>query len=186
MERPHLILAPGASGKLERVRPFADALRQRGVEASVISLPRGAAERAIPAWRAAAEAAVAAGSGPLFIGGQSFGGRVASLLAASTDPPPPTALRGLVLLSFPLHPPGRPERAEERAAHFAAIRCPVLLLSGESDPFAQLPLLRRAAARLSRAQLVTYPRLGHSLLPVLDDVVARIAAFVGTEAAEVR
>lgn len=185
MERPHLILAPGASGKLERVRPFAERLRERDVEASVISLPRGAAERAIPAWRAAVEAAVAAGSRPLFIGGQSFGGRVASLLAASTDPPPPAALRGLVLLCFPLHPPGRPERADERAAHFAAIRCRVLLLSGESDPFAQLPLLRRAVARLPHGELVTYPRLGHSLLPVLDDAVARIAAFLGAHTSAV-
>jgi predicted alpha/beta-hydrolase family hydrolase len=99
---------------------------------------------------------------------------VASLLAASGEIEP----RGLVLLCFPLHPPGRPERAAERSAHFAAIRCPVLLLSGESDPFAQLPLLRDAVAHLPNAELVTYPRIGHSLAPVLDDALDRIAAFV--------
>jgi predicted alpha/beta-hydrolase family hydrolase len=147
------------------------ALGLRGVTASSVSLPRGAAERALPAWRAAV---AAAGSPDLFIGGQSFGGRVASLLAAEQ----PSVARGLVLMCFPLHPPGRPEREAERTAHFESIACPVLLLSGESDPFAQLPLLRRAVRRLPHAELVTYPGVGHSLLAVIDDAAERIAAFV--------
>jgi pimeloyl-ACP methyl ester carboxylesterase len=81
-------------------------------------------------------------------------------------------------MCFPLHPPGRPKRAGERSAHFESIECPVLLLSGESDPFAQLPLLRRAVRQLPNAELVTYPRVGHSLLPVVDDAADRIAAFL--------
>jgi uncharacterized protein len=173
MDEPRLLLAPGASGNADRLRPMLDGLAARGVEAEAVSLPRGSAERALPAWRAAV-AAHPRPAGSLLIGGQSFGGRVASLLAASGEVEP----RGLVLLCFPLHAPGRPERAAERSAHFAAIRCPVLLLSGESDPFARLPLLRDAVARLPNAELVTYPRVGHSLAPVLDDALDRIAAFL--------
>ena len=55
----------------------------------------------------------------------------------------------------------------------------MLLLSGESDPFARLDLLERALAeRLPSAKLVTYPKLGHGLRPVLDDALDRAAAFV--------
>lgn len=155
------------------------ALSARGVSASTVALPRGSAERALPVWR---EALAKADSHGLVIGGQSFGGRVASLLAAelatelsaSAESP----VRGLVLMCFPMHPPGRPERAGDRTAHFASIACPVLLLSGESDPFAQLPLLRRAVRRLPNAELVTYPRVGHSLLPVVDDAADRTAEFI--------
>jgi predicted alpha/beta-hydrolase family hydrolase len=172
MDEPRLLLAPGASANTGHLRPMLDGLAARGVAAAAVSLPRGPAERALPAWRAAV-AAQRLAADHLVIGGQSFGGRVASLLAASGEVQP----RALVLLCFPLHAPGRPERAAERTAHFATIRCPVLLLSGESDPFARLPLLRDAVAHLPHAELVTYPRIGHSLAPVLDDALDRIAAF---------
>ena len=87
------------------------------------------------------------------VGGHSFGGRVASLAAAEPDAP----YAALVLFSYPLHPPGAPERAEARIAHWPAIRCPVLLLSGESDPFARIDLLRASVGKLPNAELVTYP-----------------------------
>jgi O-antigen/teichoic acid export membrane protein len=54
----------------------------------------------------------------------------------------------------------------------------VLLLSGESDPFARIELLRTAIGLLDRAELVTYPRLGHTLKPVLEDALDRAAAFL--------
>ncbi len=101
-------------------------------------------------------------------------GRVASLAAAEPDAP----YAALVLFSYPLHPPGSPERTDARIAHWPAIRCPVLLLSGESDPFARIDLLRAAVPRLPDGTLVTYPRLGHTLQPVLDDVLDRVAAFL--------
>lgn len=173
---PRLLLAPGASGKLEKLRPLLRLLKARDIPGAAVALPRGPAERALPAWRAAV--ASAANDAGLFIGGQSFGGRVASLLAAELPASTQPAVAGLVLLCFPLHPPGRPERAAERSAHFGSIACPVLLLSGESDPFAQLPLLRRAVGRLAHAELVTYPKVGHSLAPVLADAAERIAAFI--------
>jgi predicted alpha/beta-hydrolase family hydrolase len=77
-----------------------------------------------------------------------------------------------------MHPPGRPENAPGRVAHWSAIACPVLLLSGEADPFARIDLLRPAVPKLPQGTLVTYPRLGHGLGPVLDDALDRVAAFL--------
>ena len=108
------------------------------------------------------------------VGGHSYGGRVASLAAAEPDAP----YVALVLFSYPLHPPGAPEKTEARIAHWPSIRCPVLLLSGESDPFARIELLRASVGLLAHAELVTYPRLGHTLKPVLPDVLDRTAAFL--------
>jgi pimeloyl-ACP methyl ester carboxylesterase len=54
----------------------------------------------------------------------------------------------------------------------------VLLLSGEADPFARIELLRVAVGLLENAELVTYPKLGHTLKPVLPDVLDRTAAFL--------
>jgi predicted alpha/beta-hydrolase family hydrolase len=149
--------------------PFVDGLRARGVVASAIDLPTRRAEDALPAFHL-----VVPSEGDVAVGGQSFGGRVASLAAAEPDAP----YAALVLFSYPLHPPGSPERTDARVAHWPDIRCPVLLLSGESDPFARLDLLRAAVPRLARAELVTYPRLGHTLKPVLEDVLDRTAAFL--------
>jgi predicted alpha/beta-hydrolase family hydrolase len=92
-------------------------------------------------------------------------------MLAARDP-----VAGLVLLSYPLHRPGHPE--ELRTEHWPQIRCPVLLLSGESDPFARIDLLRAAVPLLASGRLITYPRLGHGLGPVLDDALDHIAAFV--------
>jgi predicted alpha/beta-hydrolase family hydrolase len=149
--------------------PFVAGLRARGIEAVAIDLPRRKAEDALPAFHLV----VPSGAG-IAVGGQSYGGRVASLAAAE----PGASFVGLVLFSYPLHPPGSPERTDARVAHWPAIRCPVLLLSGESDPFARIDLLRSAVTHLASSELVTYPRLGHTLKPVLDDALDRAAAFL--------
>ena len=149
--------------------PFVDGMRTRGLVATAIDLPKRRAEDALPAFHLVVPSAT-----DVVIGGHSYGGRVASLAAAEPDAP----YAGLVLFSYPLHPPGSPERTAARIAHWPAIRCPVLLLSGESDPFAGIDLLRASVLRLERAELVTYPRLGHSLKPVLDDALDRVAAFL--------
>lgn len=148
---------------------FVEGLRARGIEATAIDLPRRKAEDAVPTFHEVVPTAA-----DVAIGGHSYGGRVASLAAA--EPGAPYA--GLVLFSYPLHPPGAPERTDARVAHWPDIRCPVLLLSGESDPFARIELLRSVVGRLRVADLVTYPRLGHSLKPVLDDALDRSAAFL--------
>jgi predicted alpha/beta-hydrolase family hydrolase len=149
--------------------PFVVGLKRRGIAAEAVDLPKRKAEDAVPVWRAA----VPDGPGSA-VGGHSYGGRVASLAAAEAD----AGYAALVLFSYPLHPPGRPERTEARIAHWQKIECPVLLLSGESDPFARIELLRTAVPLLAHAELVTYPRLGHTLKPVLDDVLDRVAAFL--------
>ena len=149
--------------------PFVAGLRARGVDASAIELPKRKAEDAVPAFHAVVPSAT-----DVAVGGHSYGGRVASLAAA--EPGSPYA--ALVCFSYPLHPPGAPDRTDARIAHWPAIRCPVLLLSGEADPFAKVDLLRRSVGLLADAELVTYPRLGHTLKPVLEDVLDRVAAFV--------
>ena len=167
MQPPRILLAPGASGTIESLRAHERGLADRGVGVRLVELPRGRAERAVPVYRRAVEDDGSA----TIIGGHSFGGRVASLLAAEL---PPAAL---VLLSYPLHAPGRQPSWDERTAHWPRIGCPVLLLSGESDPFAEIGLLRRAVGRLTDASIVTYPGVGHGLGRVLDDALDRIAAF---------
>ena len=171
MTQPSLLLGPGASGGIERLDPHLAGLRQRGVSASAVPLPRGTAERALPVYRAALDDA-AGDRAAVVIGGHSFGGRVASLLAAERP------VHGLVLLSYPLHAPGRHEAWDERTAHWPRIACPVLLLSGESDPFARIDLLRGALPRLTDVEAVTYPLVGHGFEPVLDDALDHVAAFV--------
>ena len=64
----------------------------------------------------------------LVVGGRSYGGRMCSMAVAEGLP-----AAGLVLLSYPLHPPGRPDNL--RVAHFPEIAVPVLMISGKSDPF---------------------------------------------------
>jgi len=149
--------------------PFVEGLRARGIDATAIDLPKRKAEDALPTFHLVvpAEADVA-------IGGHSFGGRVASLAAAEPTAP----YLALVCFSYPLHPPGSPERTDARIAHWPAIRCPVLLLSGESDPFANIDLLRASVAKLHHAELVTYPKLGHTLKPVLEDALDCTATFL--------
>jgi predicted alpha/beta-hydrolase family hydrolase len=151
------------------MKPFVDGLRTRGVEAIAIDLPKRKAEEAIPAFHLVVPSAP-----DVAVGGHSFGGRVASLAAAEPDSP----YVALVLFSYPLHPPGRPENTDARIAHWPSIRCPVLLLSGEADPFARIELLRATVPRIPNAELHTYPKLGHTLKPVLNDALDRTAAFL--------
>jgi uncharacterized protein len=171
--RPVLVLGHGASGSAATMAPHVAGLQARGIEARALDLPKGRAERAVPVFGAllAAETGIA-------VGGHSFGGRVASLAAADACDAgrPPLAL---VLLSYPLHAPGRPDDWDARTAHWPRLTCPVIMLSGLSDPFATPALLTRALAdRLPAADLFTYPRLGHTLAPVLEDVLDRVAAFL--------
>jgi predicted alpha/beta-hydrolase family hydrolase len=181
-----VVLGHGASGTAASMAPYVDGLRARGLDADAIDLRRGKAEDAVAGYWSATEALVAerrgstgAAGGPapastLALGGQSFGGRVASLVAAER----PDDVRALVCFSYPLHRPGAPETWDARTAHWPAVRCPVLLLSGESDPFARIDLLRSAIGRLANVELVTYPRLGHGLKPVLADVLDRVGRFL--------
>jgi predicted alpha/beta-hydrolase family hydrolase len=163
-----VLLAPGSSGNPKQLAHHAKGLRARGFEVEIVALPKGTAERAMPAYRAA----IGADGASLVTGGQSFGGRVATLIAAE-DPP-----AALVLFAYPLHAPGRHEAWVERTAHWPRIACPVLLLSGESDPFARIDLLRTAVEQLPRPTLRTYPGVGHGVGPVIEAALDDVAAFI--------
>ncbi len=107
------------------MRAHVTGLRKRGIDATAVDLPRGRAERALPVY-AGLLAEVGA---PAVIGGHSYGGRVASMLAASDEA---GMVAGLVLLSYPLHRPGHAE--EQRTEHWPQIACPVLLSAGRRIP----------------------------------------------------
>lgn len=160
-----IYLAHGASGNADSMLPHVRGLRRLGFEAETVQLPKGKAERALPAYLATAP------PGDRIIGGHSFGGRVASLLAATHH------YTGLVLFSYPLHPPGSPDRWAERTSHWPGIDCPVLLISGDRDQFARIELLREAVTQLPDHELVVFPGLRHGIGPRLDDALALVAAF---------
>src|ERR1700686_2206757 len=145
------------------MRPYVKALEKRQLKASAIDLPIGKAERAVPVFIKK----VPAGS---IAGGHSYGGRGGSMAATEGD------YGGLGVLRYPLHRPGHPE--DLRTEHWSKITCPVLFLSGESDPFARIELLRSSVRSLPGAELVTFPGVGHGLLPVIDAAMDRVAAFV--------
>jgi hypothetical protein len=86
---------------------------------------------------AAAEAARLAPDLPLYAGGRSFGGRMTSQ-AQAIEPLP--GVKGLIFLAFPLHPPGQP--GIERADHLHRVSAPMLFVSGDRDPLAELQLLQ--------------------------------------------
>ncbi|MGB7556580.1 MAG: alpha/beta family hydrolase [Candidatus Korobacteraceae bacterium] len=98
-------------------------------------------------------------AGRAFLGGVSYGGRQASMLIAAE----PELVQGLLLLSYPLHPPGRP--AQLRTAHFPNLRIPVLFVSGTSDPFGAIPELEAAIKSIpAPTKLIPIEGAGHSLL----------------------
>ena len=105
--------------------------------------------------------------GPLIAGGHSYGGRMTSMVAAEGGAP----LDVLSLLSYPLHPPGRPQRA--RTAHLGAITVPTVFVHGGRDPFGGLDELRAAAALIAaRTELVEIADARHDLASRTLDVAA--------------
>ena len=99
--------------------------------------------------------------GRVFMGGHSYGGRMASMLAAEDA----AAADGLLLMSYPLHPPRNPEQL--RTAHFPALKTPCLFVHGTRDPFGSPEEMR--AAIPSHAQIMLVEKAGHELKPVITD-----------------
>jgi predicted alpha/beta-hydrolase family hydrolase len=91
----------------------------------------------------------------LLIGGRSMGGRAASMLAADGF-----ECDGLLLLAYPLHPAGRPEKL--RDAHLAKIRVPVLCLNGTRDPLCRRDLMEKAIAGLPAWEMHWLDAADHS------------------------
>jgi hypothetical protein len=108
--------------------------------------------------REAVRAARRLAPGRAFLGGHSYGGRQASLLAADD----PALVDGLCLLSYPLHPPGRPDAP--RTAHFGRLRAPTLFVHGSRDPFGSLAALEAARGLIpARTALVPIEGGPHAL-----------------------
>ena len=170
-ERGGLVLTHGAGGNCRAplLVAAAEAFSAAGVAVLRCDLPfrqrrpsgppspaGAAADRA--GLRAAAGAMHEIVSGPVALGGQSYGGRQATLLAAEQ----PDLVSALLLFSYPLHPPGRPERL--RTEHFPRLRAPAVFIHGTADLFGTIAELRAAIALIPAAtRLFPIDGAGHDL-----------------------
>lgn len=160
-----LVLAHGAGGDLNdpMLRAVGAGLASRGVAVARFNFPYREAGRRAPGaqsqseecYKRVADASRRDGL-PLFCGGKSYGGRIASHIAAQGF-----AMSGLVFMSYPLHPPGKTDRL--RDAHLKDVRVPMLFLQGTRDPFARRDLLTRTVDALAQARLVSVEGGDHSL-----------------------
>jgi uncharacterized protein len=164
-----LVLAHGAGAGQHS--PFmvtaARGLAERGITTATFDFAYMAEGRRAPdkapvceaRWRAAIDEARRAFPGlPLFIGGKSFGGRMASHVAAQGGA---GDLAGLIFLGYPLHPPGKP--GQRRDAHLPAIAEPVLFVQGSRDTFGTSDEIRELLPRLQRATLHAVAEGDHGL-----------------------
>ena len=120
----------------------------------------GEAARDRQGLRHAVEAAGAGcdASPRIFLGGHSYGGRQATMLAAED----PAIAAGLLLTSYPLHPPGQPSRL--RTEHFPALRVDALFVHGVRDPFASSEEIQQALKLIpARTMLLEVDGAGHDL-----------------------
>jgi predicted alpha/beta-hydrolase family hydrolase len=163
--RAVLILGHGAGGDLNDplLAAVAKGLAARDIAVVRFNFPYRDAGRRAPGAQAQSEACyrdVASAKRepgvPLFCGGKSYGGRIASHIAAEGF-----EVDGLLFFSYPLHPPGKPERL--RDAHLKQIRAPMLFVQGTRDPFARPDLLASTIEQLDNAELVPIEGGDHSL-----------------------
>jgi uncharacterized protein len=109
----------------------------------------------------------------VFLAGHSYGGRQASMLLAEDA----DVADGLLLLSYPLHPPNKPQQL--RSQHFPQLSKPALFIHGSKDPFATTPELQTALKQIpARHVLLEVENAGHDLLvkKSVGDLPARIAS----------
>lgn len=136
--RATLLLAHGAGAPMDSdfMNLLSDSLAGQGIRVLRFEFPYMAARREggarrppnpMPALQDSFREHHAALTGPVFIGGKSMGGRVASLLADELAP------AGLICFGYPFHPPRKPERT--RTEHLAALATPTLIVQGTRDPF---------------------------------------------------
>jgi predicted alpha/beta-hydrolase family hydrolase len=163
---PVVVVAHGAGGNMTNpvLEGFADGIAAKGVgclrfnfsyaEAGKRGPDREPALRQV--WAAAFERANELGD-PIWVSGKSLGGRIASMMVADGD----LGAAGLVLIGYPLHPPGKPERIRDE--HLYRIKVPMLFLQGTADPFATWDLFSGVLDRLGkRAGLHTVEGGDHS------------------------
>lgn len=173
-----IVLAHGAGAgqRSPFMTAFATALADLGIDVATFNFLYMEQRRRIPDRRPSLEdcyrAVIGAvgdrmeGAGDLlFIGGKSMGGRIATHVAAADRD---RRIAGIVLLGYPLHPPGRP--AERRDAHLSSVAPPMLFVQGSRDAFGSAAELEPVIASLAAATLHVVPGGDHSLK------VPRIAA----------
>ena len=177
-----VLLAPGAGADRDHHTLVALDEGLAPVPVSRMDFPyrkagRKAPDRAPVAVAAVVEAAADAvgdagvDASHLVLGGRSFGGRMCSMAVAEGLP-----AAGLVLLSYPLHPPGKPEKL--RVEHFGSLDVPCLFVSGEKDPFGSPDELREAAGAIpGRVSFVWLPG-GHDPRNVDDAIVAAVGEWL--------
>jgi uncharacterized protein len=108
--------------------------------------------------RLAVAALQALGPQRVVLGGQSYGGRQATMLAADQ----PGLVEPLLLFSYPLHPPGKPERL--RTEHFPRLYLPCVFVQGSADPFGSISEMRNAIAQIPGVtELIAIDGAGHDL-----------------------
>jgi predicted alpha/beta-hydrolase family hydrolase len=180
----------GAGQRSAFMVDFATALSSMGVDVVTFNFLYTEQGRKIPDRAPALEAcyrsvieAVRAGVDTarraLFIGGKSMGGRIATQVAAA-DPQLPIA--GLVLLGYPLHPPGRP--AERRDKHLPAIARPMLFVQGTRDAFGTPDELAPVLGALQPAPLLHVVERGdHSFKLSRKDPAAQAAIYAEVQRA---
>ena len=136
-----LVLTPGASATRDHSQLVAidRALAADGVAVERIDLPSSRPGPRV--LQAITEGAAGLKVDRLLLGGRSFGGRMCSVAVAEG-----LAAAGLVLVSYPLHPPGRPE--QRRVEHFPALDVPCLFVSGTRDAFGAPAELEEASATI--------------------------------------
>lgn len=184
-----LVLAHGAGSNCRApvlVR-MAEALVQAGVAVLRIDLPfrqerphgppfPAMAPRDQQGLRRAATVLREQVRGQVFLGGHSYGGRQATLLAAGD----PAVAEGLLLLAYPLHPPRTP--GQLRTAHFPNLRLPALFVHGTRDPFGSEEEMRQALALIpAPVRLVTIAGAGHDLRAsgAVEQAAAAFREFAG-------
>jgi hypothetical protein len=197
---PLLVLAHGAGADQRHRFMVATARRlsDRGVSVVTFNFLYMERKRRAPdrppileaTWRAVLDAVVGRlkPKESIAIGGKSMGGRIASQVAAST--PDSEAWRrvgGLVLLGYPLHPPGQPEKP--RVAHLPAIEMPILLVQGTRDTFGARqeiePVFGALKARVDYEfveggdhSFAVPKSSGHSEADILDRIADRVATWI--------
>ena len=150
-----VVLTHGAGGSRESplLKKICDEWASRGWLAVRYNLPyrrrrpkgppSGSATKDQAGVVEAIELAHTLADGPVIAGGHSYGGRMTSMVAADKT----AEIDVLTLFSYPLHPPGKPERA--RTEHLPLIAVPTVFTHGTSDPFGTIDELRPAAALIA-------------------------------------
>lgn len=147
---PGLLLAPGAGADRDQATLVAldGAASEAGLTVVRMDFPyrkagRRAPDRAPVMVEAVQAEATSMGLGAVVLGGRSMGGRMCSMAVASGLVP---SAVGLLLISYPLHPPGQPSKL--RTEHFPSISVPCLFISGTRDAFGSAAELEAATASI--------------------------------------